>query len=65
MKKRLLLLMMAGIASLWLNACAGDDYSNDSYYDNRSYNDKQVDKVINEEINSLSDADIAQLNTLK
>ena len=65
MEKRLLYIITAGITSLLLNACAGDDYSNNSYYDNRTYNEKQIDKVIHEEVNSLSDADIAQLNTLK
>ena len=49
-----------------LTGCAGDNYSN-SYnsYDNRSYNDRQIDNAITSEINSLTDADIATLNTLK
>lgn len=48
--------------ALFLAGCAGNDYNS---YDNRSYNDRQVDNAIASEMNSLSDADIATLNKLK
>ena len=62
MKKVVLYLAFALSAGLLLAACAGNDYNN---YDNRSYNDRQVDNAIASEMNSLSDADIATLNKLK
>ena len=61
MGKKISLILLISVATLLLSACAGDSYE----YDNRSYNEKQVDKVIDTEMNSLSNADIAQLNTLK
>ena len=61
MGKKISLILLAGVVSLLLSACAGESYN----YDNRSYNEKKVDKVIATEMNSLSDADIAQLNKLK
>ena len=49
-----------------LGGCAESNYSAGyNSYDNRSYNDKQVDGAIASEMNSLSDKDIAELNTLK
>ena len=61
MNKKVSIILFVAVASFVLSACAGESYN----YDNRSYNEKQVDKVIATEMNSLSDADIAQLNKLK
>jgi outer membrane biogenesis lipoprotein LolB len=61
MNKKVSVILFAGVASILLSACAGESYN----YDNRSYNEKKVDKVIATEMNSLSDADIAQINKLK
>jgi len=56
--------LFAVLAALLLGGCAS---SSNSYrtYDNRSQNEKQIDKAITSEMNSLSDKDIAQLNKLK
>ena len=64
MKKVALYLYLAFAlsAALFLAGCVGNDYNS---YDNRSYNDRQIDNAIASEMNSLSDKDIAQLNTLK
>ena len=49
-----------------LDGCAESNYSTGyNSYDNRSYNEKQIDGAIASEMNSLSDRDIAELNTLK
>jgi len=52
------------LMALALSGCAstGNSYNR---YDNRSTNEKQIDKAISSEMNSLSDADIAQLNKLE
>ena len=56
----------AGALAIIFGGCAESNY-NAGYnsYDNRSYNDKQVDGAIASEMNSLSNKDIAELNTLK
>ena len=66
MRKNVLIYLSLGIAIFLLSACAESNY-NSGYnsYDNRSYSDKQIDNVIDEEMNSLSAQDIAQLNKLK
>ncbi len=70
MRENVLIYLSLGLAVLLLSACAESNYNsgyNNNYnsYDNRSYNDKKIDNVISEEMNSLSDKDIAALNTLK
>ena len=70
MQKKLLAYFGVGVTVLLLSGCAESNYNsgyNNNYnsYDNRSYNEKQVDNVISEEMNSLSDKDIAELNKLK
>ena len=62
MIKKISLILSIGLVVLF-SGCA--DTSPNYNYDNRSYNDRQIDKVITTEMNSLSDADIAQLNKLK
>ena len=67
MKTKLLMCVSMGILVLLFSGCAEDNYNAgyNNNYDNRSYNDKEIDNVIATEMNSLSDADIAALNTLK
>jgi len=66
MKKITFNLLLTVTASMFLIGCAGDNYSNNyNSYDNKSYNDRQIDNAISSEMNSLSDKDIAQLNKLK
>ncbi len=63
MEKKMKKTILYGLCSaLLLSACASNNYNT---YDNRSYNEKQIDSAISSEMNSLSDKDIAQLNTLK
>ena len=62
MQKKLLAYLGVGAAIFLLSGCAESNYNS---YDNRSYNEKKIDNVISEEMNSLSDKDIAELNTLK
>jgi len=66
MIKNVLIYFSLALVTLLLSACAESNY-NSGYnsYDNRSYSDKQIDNVIDEEMNSLSAQDIAQLNKLK
>jgi outer membrane lipoprotein SlyB len=56
-------------AALLLSGCAGDNYNSgyNSSYNNsyQSSNDRKINKVIDEEMNSLSKKDIEQLNKLK
>jgi outer membrane lipoprotein SlyB len=63
MKKTTILFLFSILSSIILSGCAGDSYN--SGYSYESQNDKKIDKVISEEMNSLSDKDIAQLNKLK
>jgi len=67
MMKKVLTIVSIGIFTMILSGCAGDNYEPQYYnsYDNRSYNEKQIDGAISSEMNSLSDSDIAQLNKLK
>ena len=52
------------LAMAVLSGCASNS-GNYNSYDNRSTNEKQMDNAISSEMNSLSSADIAQLNKLK
>ena len=66
LKKTVLTIVSIGLASMLLNGCAGDNYEPQySSYDNRSQNDREIDGVISQEMNSLSDKNIAELNKLK
>jgi uncharacterized lipoprotein YmbA len=56
--------LFAVLAALLLGGCASSGNSYNTY-DNRSQNEKQIDKTTNEEMNSLSKKDIEQLNKLK
>jgi len=58
------MLFAAILMALVLSGCAstGNSYSR---HDNRSSNERKIDNAISSEMNSLSDADIAQLNKLK
>jgi len=58
------LLIIAGLFSLMLNGCAGETY-NPGYNSYQTQNDRKINHVLQEEVNSLSDKDIAQLNKLK
>ena len=66
MTKTILTVVAAGIFTMILSGCAGDNYEPQyNSYDDRSNNEKQIDGAIASEMNSLSDKDIAQLNKLK
>jgi uncharacterized lipoprotein YmbA len=62
MKKALLQALSIGASILLLSGCASSSYNNNSY---QSPNDREINKVIDEEVNSLSKKDIEQLNKLK
>jgi outer membrane lipoprotein SlyB len=60
--EKVFLLALPISASVLLSGCANSSYNNNSY---QSPNDREVNKVIDEEVNSLSKKDIEQLNKLK
>jgi len=69
MQKTIIKLITIGAFAMLFSGCAGDNYAGNNYnsgynsYENQ--NDRAVNNAISEEMNSLSDKDIAQLNTLK
>jgi hypothetical protein len=64
MPKTMITFLAAGVLALLLSACAGDNY-NARHHSYESRNDREINNAINEEVNSLSQKDIAQLNKLK
>ena len=64
--RRKWLVMLTGVALLLLSGCAGDYYSG---YDNRSYEERQLDRAAqhaeHEAVTSLSAQDIKNINSLK
>ena len=66
MNKTILTMAAAGMLTVLLSGCTGDNYEPQyNSYDNRSNNEKQIDGAVASSMNSLSDKDIAQLNKLK
>ena len=66
MKYSILFIFSALTSSVLFTGCASDNY--DSGYNSYAYEspqDRNINRAISQEMNSLSDADIAQLNTLK
>ena len=63
-KKPILNSILLTLALFLLSACASDGY-NGGYYSYQDPNEKAINKTISSEMNSLSDQDIAALNTLK
>ena len=67
MKKVFLTLAVLGVSFFALSGCAESNYDagyNSGYYGGNS-NDRQIDRAISQEMNSLSEKDIAELNKLK
>ena len=64
MKKNRTVILAAGLLAILLGGCAENNY-NAGYNSYESKNDREVNRAINQEVNSLSDKDIAQLNKLK
>ncbi len=64
MKKNRTVILAAGLLAILLGGCAENNY-NAGYNSYESKNDREVNRAINQEVNSLSDQDIAQLNKLK
>ena len=65
MIKKLLFTGTVTLSALFLlSACASDGY-NGGYYMYQDPNEKAINDTISSEVNSLSDQDIAALNTLK
>jgi len=66
LKKTVLPLLFAASATALLSGCAGDSYNT---YDNRSYQDREIDNAAHEAAqdaaNSLSAQDIKNINNLK
>jgi uncharacterized lipoprotein YmbA len=52
----------AALFALLLSGCASSSHNTNSY---QSPNDREINKAIDEEVNSLSKKDIEQLNKLK
>lgn len=66
MTKTILTVVAAGMFAMILGGCAGDNYDPGyNSYDNRSQNDRKIDGAISQEMNSLSDRDLSELNNLK
>ncbi|MEO1938767.1 MAG: hypothetical protein ABGW85_09075 [Sulfurimonas sp.] len=64
MKKSSMVIVTTGLLATLLGGCAENNY-NAGYNSYESKNDREVNRAINQEVNSLSDQDIAQLNKLK
>jgi len=56
--------ILMGTFAILLSGCAGDNY-NAGYNSYENQNDRDVNRAISQEMNSLSQDDIAQLNKLK
>ena len=63
MKNYSLSIILTLLVGSLLSGCATNNYDNNYSYENPR--DREVNKVIADEMNSLSDADIAQINKLK
>jgi PBP1b-binding outer membrane lipoprotein LpoB len=57
-------LIVSGVLIILLSGCAEDNY-NAGYNSYENQNDRDVNRAISQEMNSLSEEDIAQLNKLK
>ncbi len=64
MKKNRTVILAAGLLAILLGGCAENNY-NAGYNSYESKNDREVNRAINQEVNSLSKNDIAELNKLK
>ncbi len=64
MKKNRTVILAAGLLAILLGGCAENNY-NAGYNSYESKNDREVNRAINQEVNSLSKDDIAELNKLK
>ena len=70
MRKNILAVISAGILSMLLSGCAGDNYDQGyNSYDNRSNYDRKMDNVVEDAAydasRSLSAQDIKNINNLK
>jgi len=68
MQKVMLTFVLAGALATIFTGCAESNYNsgyNSGYNSYENQNDRAVNRAISEEVNSLSNEDIAQLNKLK
>jgi len=64
MKKKMMILAVIGLSAMLFSGCAESNY-NSGYNSYESSNDQKIDRAISQEVNSLSEQDIAELNKLK
>jgi len=64
MRKTIMIFTALGVCAMLFSGCAGDNYDA-GYNSYENQNDREVNKAISQEMNSLSQEDIAQLNKLK